>query len=108
MLLEDIFIDTVGQFICGAIANSTGLVQTNRDLGRTHLAEETCRNRRAMKNTSLQSGGAFSVTKACNMAANNEVVELQKAQREINAAQSKYNNAIKRGYLEAVKKSRAI
>ena len=42
------------------------------------------------------------------MSAKTEAVELQKAQRKIDAAQSKYDNSLKRWYLEAAKKSRAM
>ena len=57
ILFNDTFVNTVSQFIRGAIANSPELVQIKRDLGRTCLAEETRRKHRAMQNSLLKSGG---------------------------------------------------
>ncbi|KJZ77683.1 hypothetical protein HIM_02860 [Hirsutella minnesotensis 3608] len=46
MLLQKDFLASMGQFIRGAISNSTELIQTKKDLSRTQLAEKTRRQRR--------------------------------------------------------------
>ncbi|KJZ70664.1 hypothetical protein HIM_09937 [Hirsutella minnesotensis 3608] len=108
ILLENDFLVSMGQFIRGAISNSTELVQTKRDLGRTRLAEKTRQLRRAMQNRPLQSGGVLTVAQGRQMAARKEEIEVQRAQRKVEASQTRYDNALKRWYLEAAKKARAM
>jgi hypothetical protein len=55
--LDPDFTYDLGRFIRGSLSLATELVQTKRDLGRTKMAEHLARQRRAMKNTPLQSGG---------------------------------------------------
>ena len=90
MLLEGDFLASMGQFIRGAIANSTELLQTKSDLGRTKLAEETRRKQRAMKNMSLKLGGVLTIAQGRELAARKAEVELQKAQRKIDVAETGY------------------
>ncbi|KJZ68915.1 hypothetical protein HIM_11701 [Hirsutella minnesotensis 3608] len=108
ILLEEDFLASMGQFIRGAISNSAELLQTKRDLSRTQLAEKTRRLRRAMKNTPLQSGGVLTVAQGRQMAARKAEVELQRAQRKVDATRTRYDNALKRWYLETAKKARAM
>ncbi len=51
--LDPSFADDLERFIRGAITNTTELIQTKRDLGRTQLAERIQLARRAGKNRSL-------------------------------------------------------
>ncbi|KJZ72821.1 hypothetical protein HIM_07765 [Hirsutella minnesotensis 3608] len=108
MLLQKDFLASMGQFIRGAISNSTELIQTKKDLSRTQLAEKTRRQRRAMKNTSLQSGGVLTVAQGRQMAARKADIELRKAQRKVEVTQTRYDNALKKWYLEAAKKARSM
>ncbi|KJZ69210.1 hypothetical protein HIM_11410 [Hirsutella minnesotensis 3608] len=108
ILLENDFLVSMGQFIRGAISNSTELIQTKRDLGRTRLAEKTRQLRRAMKNTPLQSGGVLTVAQGRQMAARKGEIEFQRAQRKVEASRARYDNALKRWYSEAAKKARAM
>ncbi|KJZ69554.1 hypothetical protein HIM_11047 [Hirsutella minnesotensis 3608] len=108
ILLENDFLVSMGQFIRGAISNSTELVQTKRDLGRTRLAEKTRQLRRAMKNRPLQSGGVLTVAQGRHMAARKEEIEFQRAQRKVEASRARYDKALKGWYLEAAKRARAM
>src|SRR5262249_45038944 len=59
--LDPRFTEDISRFIRGSLSLATELVQTKRDLGRTRLAEEVRRQRRASKNTQVQSGGPLRV-----------------------------------------------
>jgi hypothetical protein len=51
----------IGRFIRGSLSLATELIQTKRDLGRTKMAEHLAQQRKALKNTPLQSGGVLTV-----------------------------------------------
>ena len=85
--------------------NVTELVQTKRDLGRTQYAERLKGARRAMKNTSLQSGGLLKVAEGRHIARKKVESELEKARRLVQAAEEKERKAAKRWFQEAAKKA---
>jgi hypothetical protein len=104
--LDPTFTHNISRFVRGSLSLATELVQTKRDLGRTRLAEETARRRRASKNTSLQSGGRLRVEDAREMIRQNKEDDIEKARRLVEAADQKAKNARKRLFEEAAKEAR--
>lgn len=104
--LDPEFAGDLSRFIRGSLTNVTELIQTKRDLARTKLAERVQKQRRAMKNSSLQSGGVLTVAEGRQMVQQREEDQLAKAKRLVEAAELKARNARKRWYFEAAKEAR--
>ena len=82
------------------------LIQTKRDLGRTKLAERLAKQRKALKNTQLNSGGRLYVTNGREMLVRREEDEVAKARKLVEAAELRAHNALKRWFEEAAKEAR--
>ena len=96
----------IDQFVKGALVNVTDLVQTKRDLGRTQYAAQIQRQRKAMKNAPLKSGGVLTVAQGRHMVQKKEENELERARRIVEAAEEKRRRAAKKTFEEAAKKAR--
>ena len=90
----------------GGLSNTTELLQTKRDLGRTRLAAKVQQQRRATKNTPLQTGGVLTVAERRNMVRVREESELEKAEKVIQLAKEKEHRATKRFFAEIAKEAR--
>ncbi|KAI6778341.1 transposase [Emericellopsis cladophorae] len=104
--LDNDFSWDIDRFIRGALTTAAELVQVKRDLSRTKKAELMQRQRRAMKNRPLQSGGVLTVAEARDMVVQRDEDALVKAQRLVDAAQKKLRNLYKRNAEGAAKKAR--
>lgn len=104
--LDPSFRHDISRFLRGSLVNAAELLQTKRDLGRTRYAERIQKQRRAMKNYTLQSGGRLQVGDGRKMVVQRQEDEVAKARRVVEAAELKYRNALKRCYFEAAKKAR--
>lgn len=58
--LEPEFAYKISRFIRDLLIDATELIQTKRDLGRTRAAEEISKQRKAVNNRPLKSGGVLS------------------------------------------------
>ena len=104
--LDPEFTYDLDRFIRGSLSLATELIQTKRDLGRTKMAELAARQRRAMKNTPLQSGGVLTVAQGREMVLQREEDQVAKARKVVEAAELKARNARKRCFEEAAKEAR--
>ncbi|KJZ68083.1 hypothetical protein HIM_12526 [Hirsutella minnesotensis 3608] len=104
--LDPGFARDLNRFIRGSLSLATELVQTKRDLGRTRMAERTRKQRRAMKNVQLQSGGVLSVAEGRQMVKRREEDQVAKARKVIEDAEKKTRNARKRWFEETAKEAR--
>lgn len=104
--LDPEFAHDVSRFIRGSLVNATELLQTKRDLGRTQYAQRIQKQRRAMKNSPLQSGGVLTVAQARHMVRRKEEDQVAKARRLVEAEDQKAFNAVKRVKFEAAKAAR--
>jgi DDE superfamily endonuclease/Tc5 transposase-like DNA-binding protein len=104
--LDPEFAYNLGRFIRGSLSLATELVQTKRDLGRTKMAERVAKQRRAMKNTPLQSGGVLEVAHGREMVQQKEEDQVAKARRIVEAAELRAQNMRKRIFEEAAKEAR--
>jgi hypothetical protein len=77
--LDPDFAHDLGRFIKGSLIAATELVQTKRDLGRTKYAERVQKQRKALKNTPLQSGGVLIVAEGRAMVIQKEEDMLAKS-----------------------------
>ena len=93
-------------FIKGSLSVTTELIQTKRDLGRTKLAERIAKQRRALKNTQLKSGGRLMVDDGRQMLVRKEEDEVAKARKVVEAAELRARNAQKRCFEDAAKEAR--
>ena len=96
----------VERLVKGALTNTAELIQTKRDLGRTRYAEQIQKQRRAMKNSQLQSGGVLTVDQGREMVLQRKEDKLSKAVKVVEAAQLKARNTIKRCFNDAAKEAR--
>ncbi|KID81924.1 transposase [Metarhizium guizhouense ARSEF 977] len=98
----------MSRFIRGSLALATELIQmkTKRDLGRTQMAEHLAQQRKALKNTPIQSGVVLTVAQGREMVRQREEDQLAKARKTVEAAELKAVNARKRVFEEAAKKAR--
>jgi hypothetical protein len=104
--LDEDFSWDINRFICGSLITASELIQTKRDLSPTKKAELMQRQRRAMKNRPLQSGGTLSVEEARQMVVQRHDDGLARARRIVEAAQNKLRNLYKKNAFEAAKKAR--
>ena len=104
--LDPDFSHDLSRFIRGSLSLATELVQTKRDLGRTKMAERIQKQRKAMKNIQLQSGGVLSVAQGREMVQQREDDQIAKARKVVEDAEKKVHNARKRWFEEAAKKAR--
>ncbi|KJZ70465.1 hypothetical protein HIM_10137 [Hirsutella minnesotensis 3608] len=104
--LDPDFSHDLSRFIRGSLSLATELVQTKRDLGRTKMAERVQKQRKAMKNIKLQSGGVLSVAQGREMVQQREDDQIAKARKVVEDAEKKAHNARKRWFEEAAKKAR--
>ena len=104
--LDAEFAHDVGRFIRGSLVNATELLQTKRDLGRTQYAQRIQKQRRAMKNSPLQSGGVLTVAQARHMVRQKEENLVAKARKMVQAEDQKAFNRVKRVIFEAAKAAR--
>ncbi|OAQ58169.1 DDE superfamily endonuclease [Pochonia chlamydosporia 170] len=100
------FTRDLSRFIRGSLSLATELVQTKRDLGRTKMAERIQQQRRAMRNTQLQSGGVLTVAQGREMVQKREEDQIAKARKTVEAAELKAHNARRRWFEEAAKEAR--
>ncbi|KAM4060248.1 DDE superfamily endonuclease [Hirsutella rhossiliensis] len=84
--LDPDFSHDLSRFIRGSLSLATELVQTKRDLGRTKMAERIQKQRKAMKNIQLQSGGVLSVAQGREMIAKARKVVEDAEKRRITHA----------------------
>jgi hypothetical protein len=105
--LDDDFAHNISKFIKGSLVLATELVQTKRDLGKTRLAQSIQKQRRAMKNTVLQSGGILTVAEGRRMVLQKEVDAVEKARKLVEASDKRERNRIKNIFGDAAKKARA-
>ncbi|KAM4061549.1 DDE superfamily endonuclease [Hirsutella rhossiliensis] len=96
----------MSRFIKGSLSNVAELLQTKKDLGRTRYAEKIAKQRRAMKNKVLQSGGVLTVQEGRAMVRRKEEDEVTKAREVIARMEAKAKNALKRWFNEAAKTAR--
>ncbi|KAM4067402.1 DDE superfamily endonuclease [Hirsutella rhossiliensis] len=96
----------MSRFIQGSLSNVAELLQTKKDLGRTRYAEKIAKQRRAMKNKVLQSGGVLTVQEGRAMVRRKEEDEVTKAREVIARMEAKAKNALKRWFNEAAKTAR--
>src|ERR1700729_3526385 len=96
----------MSRFIRGSLSLATELVQTKMDLGRTRLAEEVRRRRRASKNAQLQSEGPLRVENGRDMNRQTKEDDVERARRLVEAADRKALNTRKRLFEEAAKEAR--
>lgn len=102
--LDPEFVHDVSRFIRGSLVNATELLQTKRNLGRTQYAQRIQKKqRRAMKNSPLQSGGVLTVAQARHMGRRRQEVQMAKARRLVEAKDQKAFNAVKGMIFEAAK-----
>ncbi|OAQ57289.2 DDE superfamily endonuclease [Pochonia chlamydosporia 170] len=104
--LDPEFAHDIGRFIRGSLISATELLQTKRDLGRTQYAQRVQKQRRAMKNSPLQSGGVLTVAGAGHMVRQREEDAVAKARRMVQAADEKAIKVVKRVIFEAAKVAR--
>jgi hypothetical protein len=87
--------------IRGSLSLATELVQTKRDLGRTRLAKEVRRRRRASKNANLQSGGPLRVENSPDINRQSKEDDIERARRLVEAADQKGKKCVRaNGYLK--------
>ncbi|KAM4060315.1 DDE superfamily endonuclease [Hirsutella rhossiliensis] len=94
--LDPDFSHDLSRFIRGSLSLATELVQTKRDLGRTKMAERIQKQRKAMKNIQLQSGGVLSVAQGREMVQQRGDDQIAKARKVVEDAEKKAHNARKR------------
>lgn len=104
--LDPEFSYNIGRFIRGSLIAATELIQMKRDLGRTRKAELISKQRRAVKNRPLQTGGVLSVANARMMVEKKVVDEVQRARAVVEAAEKKAYNYAKKVFFEAAKLAR--
>jgi hypothetical protein len=104
--LDPDFAHDLDRFIKGSLIAATELVQTKRDLGRTKYAERVQKQRRALKNTPLQSGGVLTVAEGRAMVIQKEEDMLAKAQKLVEAAEQKARNKFKNLFSDTAKEAR--
>ena len=103
---DDSFFDDLSHFIDGSLSQGSELIQLKRDLGRTKMAEEIKRRRKAYKNTPLQSGGVLTMAEGREMVAQRHEDDVAKARKLVEATDLKARNARKRCFKEAAKEAR--
>jgi len=103
---DDSFFDDLSYFIDGSLSQGSELIQLKRDLGRTKMAEEIKRRRKAYKNTPLQSGGVLTMAEGREMVAQRHEDDVAKARKLVEATDLKARNARKRCFKEAAKEAR--
>ncbi|KAI1098084.1 hypothetical protein F4804DRAFT_138153 [Jackrogersella minutella] len=96
----------INRIVKASISNPAKLIQTKRDLGRTRYAERIRKQRRAVNNTPLESGGVLTVADGRAMVKQREDNLLEKARRMMEAAELNLKNDHKKWYFEAAKKAR--
>ena len=96
----------LGRFIKGSLSLVSELIQTKRDLGKTRLAERLVKQRRALKNTQLKSGGVLTIAEGRYMVRQREEDEVERAKKVIEAAELRVRNARKRFFSEVAKEAR--
>ena len=96
----------MSRFIRGSLSLATELIQTKRDLGRTKMAEHLAQQRKALKNSPIQSGGVLTVAQGREMVRQREEDQVAKARKVVEAAELKALNARKRVFEEAAKHAR--
>jgi hypothetical protein len=106
--LDPVFADNINRFIRGGLSLATELIQTKRDLGRTKLAEQVAKQRRAAKNSALQSGGVLTIEQGREMVRQRGEDELAKARRLVEAAEQRAYNQRKRCFEDAARKARML
>ncbi|KAI1174238.1 hypothetical protein F4777DRAFT_580160 [Nemania sp. FL0916] len=103
--LDPTLAKAIARFLEGSVTNTAELLQVKRDLGRTRVAEKLARDRRAAKNTPLQTGGVLTVRDGREMVVHKAEDELAKARRAVEAADLRHYNARKRFFYEVAKKA---
>lgn len=93
--LSPTFKRKVTNYIKGGQIAATELIRIKRDLGRTQYAETIKRQRRALKNRPLQSGGVLKVSHARPMVQKKEEDDIKQAREKVEKADSKAKNAAK-------------
>jgi hypothetical protein len=83
----------MSRFIRGSLSLATELVQTKRDLGRSRLAKEVRRRRRASKNANLQSGWPLRVENSRDINRQSKEDDIERARRLVETADQKAKNA---------------
>ncbi|KAF5120292.1 hypothetical protein E5D57_013645 [Metarhizium anisopliae] len=94
----------MSRFIRGSLTLATGLIETKKELGRTKMAEHLAQQRKALKNTPIQSGGVLTVAQGREMVRQKEEDQLAKARKTVDEAELKAVNARKRVFEAAAKK----
>ncbi|KAK3686099.1 hypothetical protein B0T22DRAFT_443199 [Podospora appendiculata] len=103
---DDDFGYDLTRFIRGSLVLAAELVQTNRELGRTKMAEAIAKQRRAMKEVTLNSGGVLTVEEGRQMVVQREEDSLAKARRMVEVAEQRYKTRVKDTYFDAAKEAR--
>jgi urease accessory protein UreE len=79
----------ISRFVKGSLISATELNQVKRDLGRTRYAEQIQKQRKAMKNTPLQSGGVLTVEEGRHMVVQRQEDAVAKVRQLVRAAELK-------------------
>jgi hypothetical protein len=106
MDIPDTLSNNISRFVKGSLISATELIQVKRDLGRTRYAEQVQKQRKAMKNTPLQSGGVLTVEQGRRMVVQRQEDAVAKARQLVQAAELKDRNARKKLFFEAAKVAR--
>ncbi|KAI1106884.1 hypothetical protein F4804DRAFT_299367 [Jackrogersella minutella] len=96
----------INRIVKASISNTAELILAKRDLGRARNAERVRKQRRAVKNTPLKSGGVLTGADDRAMVKQREDNLLEEARRIVEAAELKLKNDHKKWYFEAAKKAR--
>ena len=89
MDIPDTLSNNISRFVKGSLISATELIQVKRDLGRTRYAEQVQKQRKAMKNTPLQSGGVLTVEQGRRMVVQRQEDAVAKARQLVQAAELK-------------------
>jgi len=104
--VPDTLRNNIERLIGGSIANTTKLIQTKRDLGRTKLAQELRKRQKAQKNVQLQTGGVLTAEDGRDMVHKRVEGELAKARKMVEATEEKRIRTAKRVFEEVAKVAR--
>lgn len=96
----------IEKMISAGQANTAELIATKRDLGRTKLATEARKARKAQRNTQLQSGGVLNIEEARHMVQKRQETELEQAQKIVDKAEEKQKRKAIKWREEAAKYAR--